>query len=260
MSNSIVMGVDIGSTSCKAAVMDGNTILGKIVIPTGTGTSGPKRVVAAVLDLAGLKPEDIQKTVATGYGRIQFTEADKQISEISCHGRGIHFLMPKVRTIIDIGGQDAKAIRLNDKGKVFNFVMNDKCAAGTGRFLDVIARVLELKTEELAEYSAKATEAVSISSTCTVFAESEVISHLSSGIPLENIVRGIHDSVARRVSGLAQRMGVVEEVAMSGGVALNAGVVTAMSQQLGLPVHVHPDCQLAGAIGAALYAQDLLEE
>ena len=254
-----VMGVDIGSTSCKAVIMDENSqIIAKIVVATGTGTSGPRRVVEEVLSLAGLTKDDISKTVATGYGRIKFTEADKQVSEISCHGRGVYYLMPTVRTIIDIGGQDAKAIRLNNKGKVFNFVMNDKCAAGTGRFLDVIARVLELKTEELAEYSARAKESVSISSTCTVFAESEVISHLSNGISLEDIVLGIHDSVARRVAGLAQRLGVEEEVAMSGGVALNRGVVDAISRQLGLPVHVHPDCQLAGAIGAAIYAVELL--
>ena len=258
MSKSVAMGVDIGSTSCKAVVLENGEILGKVVIPTGTGTSGPRRVVEAVLNQTGLGPEDVAKTVATGYGRLQFAEADKQVSEISCHGRGIHYLMPSVRTIIDIGGQDAKAIRLNDAGKVFNFVMNDKCAAGTGRFLDVIARVLELETAQLAEYSARASQPVSISSTCTVFAESEVISHLASGIPLENIVRGIHDSVARRVSGLAQRLGVAPDVAMSGGVALNAGVVQAMSEQLGLPVQVHPDCQLAGALGAALYAADLL--
>lgn len=254
-----VMGVDIGSTSCKAVIMDQDkNILAKTVIATGTGTSGPKRVVEDVLALAGLSAEDVSKTVATGYGRIKFTGADKQVSEISCHGRGVFYLMPQVRTIIDIGGQDAKAMRLNDKGKVFNFVMNDKCAAGTGRFLDVIAKVLELRTEDLAEYSAKAKEAVSISSTCTVFAESEVISHLSNGIPVEDIVLGIHDSVARRVAGLAQRLGIAEDVAMSGGVALNGGVVEAMSRQLGVPVHVHPDCQLAGAIGAAIYAVELL--
>ena len=200
--------------------------------------------------------EDMARVVATGYGRFSFEGADRQVSEISCHAKGIYHLVPSARTIIDIGGQDAKAIKLDERGGVVQFFMNDKCAAGTGRFIDVMARVLEVTTGEMQEYDAKATEPAPISSTCTVFAESEVISQLSQGTSKENIIAGVHASVAVKACGLAHRGGVTPDVVMSGGVAQNAGVVRAISKELKQQVIVAPHPQLAGALGAALYAYE----
>lgn len=249
------IGIDIGSTACKAvALFDGKQIIGSAAVQTGTGTSGPKRVYDEVFASAGICPEQVTLTVVTGYGRMTFDKADKQISELSCHAKGVNFLVPEARTVIDIGGQDAKALKLSPKGKMLGFVMNDKCAAGTGRFLDVMAKVLELSVSELAETGAKAAEKVQISNICTVFAESEVISHLASGKSREDIVAGIHLSVANRVAGLVRRIGIEQEVVMTGGVAQNSGVVKAMSEILEMPVRPAPMAQFTGALGAALYA------
>lgn len=254
------MGVDIGSTSSKAVIIEnGEKIVSKKVFPLGTGTRGPKEVYEFVLNESGLKREDIERLIVTGYGRLSFKEADKQISEVSCHAKGVKFLVPSVKTIIDIGGQDAKALKVDDRGLLVNFMMNDKCAAGTGRFLDVMSKVLDVPVEELGEISKKSTKEIAISNTCTVFAESEVISHLSSNIAVEDIVAGIHKSVAKRVAGLALRVGVSDDVVMSGGVALNSGVVRAMENELKRKIIVPKDCQLAGAIGAALFAWDELK-
>ena len=253
----ITMGVDVGSTSSKAVLLeDGQRVLSKAVVPLGTGTAGPDRVFTQALDQAGVTRQAVAHLTVTGYGRLTFPGADSQMSEVSCHGRGMAFLLPGVRTVIDIGGQDAKALRISDRGGLNNFVMNDKCAAGTGRFLDVMARVLGVPIGELGGLSAQSTQPVSISNVCTVFAESEVISHLAAGAPLADIAAGIHISVARRVAALALRIGVEPQVAMSGGVALNQGVVRAMEAELKCPVLVHPDAQLAGAFGAALLAFD----
>ena len=251
----LTMGVDIGSTACKSVILrDGCEIVAKALVPLGTGTSAPTTVFREALSEAGLERGELDGVMATGYGRFNFEEADSQRSEIGCHAAGIHMLMPEVRTIVDIGGQDIKVLRLNERGGVENFVMNDKCAAGTGRFLDVMAGVMNVRTDELGTLSERATKEVSISNTCTVFAESEVISKLSTGVALPDLVAGIHASVAKRVAGLAFRGGVVLEVAMSGGVALNRGIVAALSRELKADIHVHPLCQFAGALGAALHA------
>ncbi len=251
------MGIDIGSTACKAVIMKGGReIVAKAVVPLGTGTSGAQRVFENALEGAGLKKEDIGGLLVTGYGRFTFKETDNQKSELSCHAKGVKFLLPTARTIIDIGGQDIKVLRLNAKGHMENFVMNDKCAAGTGKFLDVMATILNVKTTELGALSEKATGEVNISNTCTVFAESEVISKLSSDVKLEDLVAGIHRSVAKRVASLAMRNGIVPDVAMSGGVALNSGVVKILEDELKTKILVHDDCQLAGAIGAALFAYE----
>ena len=229
-----VLGIDIGSTACKGVVMDENkNIVASAVIPSGTGTSGPRKLEAELTAACGIEKSEFSKIVATGYGRQQYEGADKQPSELSCHTKGVVFLIPGVRTIIDIGGQDAKAIKLNAKGKMDNFVMNDKCAAGTGRFLDVMAKVLETEISNLEKLDAAAEDPVSISNTCTVFAESEVISHLSANVSKEDIVAGIHNSVAKRVASLAKRIGIQDEVVMVGGVARNGGVVRAMGEALG---------------------------
>lgn len=249
------MGLDIGSTTSKGVIIkDGEEIVASVLVPVGTGTSGPLKLIKELKEKSNLTEKDIEKTVVTGYGRIQYKDADKQISELSCHAKGVAFLIPGARTIIDIGGQDAKAMRLNNKGKLINFIMNDKCAAGTGRFLDVMAGVLETDVSKLGEISEKSTKEVSISSTCTVFAESEVISHLSANAKKEDIVAGIHTSVVRRVSTLAMRVGIEDQVVMVGGVARNKGIVKAMEKELGHDIKVPELAQLTGALGAAIYA------
>ncbi|ENK1242162.1 2-hydroxyglutaryl-CoA dehydratase [Clostridium botulinum] len=248
------MGLDIGSTTSKGVIMkDGKEIVASVLVPVGTGTSGPLKLRKELKEKSNLTENDIEKTVVTGYGRMQY-KADKQISELSCHAKGVAFLIPSARTIIDIGGQDAKAMKLNDKGKLMNFIMNDKCAAGTGRFLDVMSGVLETDVSKLGEISEKSTKEVSISSTCTVFAESEVISHLSANAKKEDIVAGIHTSVVRRVSTLAMRVGIEDEVVMVGGVARNKGIVKAMEREIGHNIKVPELAQLTGALGAAIYA------
>lgn len=253
-----VLGIDIGSTACKGVVLNENKeIIASAIIPSGTGTSGPQKLEEELEAQSGLKKSDFSKIVATGYGRMQYEEADKQISELTCHTRGVAFLVPNARTIIDIGGQDAKAIKVDQKGRMENFVMNDKCAAGTGRFLDVMAKVLETDITSLEKLDASSQAPVSISSTCTVFAESEVISHLSANAEVEDIVAGIHNSVAKRVASLAKRVGIKDEVVMVGGVARNGGVVRAMGEALEKKITVPPNAQLTGAIGAALSALEL---
>ncbi|WP_164845560.1 acyl-CoA dehydratase activase [Anaerosphaera multitolerans] len=249
------MGVDIGSTASKSVILEnGKKIVATAVVDVGAGTSGPSRVMSEVLEKANLTMDDISFTMATGYGRNALEEADMQMSELSCHAKGAHFLFPNVHTIIDIGGQDAKALKIGDGGHLENFVMNDKCAAGTGRFLDVIARVLEVDVSDLQDLDAKATKDVTISSTCTVFAESEVISQLAKGTKIEDIVKGIHYSIASRVGSLAKRIGLKDDVVFTGGVALNKGMVRALEQNTGYKIHTSPMCQLNGALGAALFA------
>lgn len=248
-------GIDIGSTASKAVILatDGS-VMGKEIVPIGTGTVGPARVFAQALKSAGITRDDIKWITATGYGRFSFEGINDQKSELSCHAKGIAQLLPQTRTIVDIGGQDIKVMRINDKGMLLNFVMNDKCAAGTGRFLDTMAKVLDVEVTDLSDLSFHSDEPAEISSTCTVFAESEVISKLAANMRLENIVAGIHKSVARRVASLVQRCGIQPEVAMSGGVALNKGLVQSLEEEIKCPIKVHEDCQLAGALGAALYA------
>lgn len=247
------LGIDIGSTSTKAVILqDGDTIVASSLYARGAGTSGAARVISDLFEKVQLTWDNIARTVATGYGRQRFEQADAEISELTCHALGMQHILPGVRTIIDIGGQDVKVMRLDEKGQLDNFVMNEKCAAGTGRFLDVMAEVLETSVESLGDLDAQATDPVKISSTCTVFAESEVISQLAEGRTIPDIVAGIHNSCAQRTAGLARRLGVMEPVGMSGGVAQNKGIVHALERELGVTITVPKDCQLAGAIGAAL--------
>jgi len=254
VADSFSMGVDVGSTASKCLILkNGEEIISSSVISSGTGTSGPGRAVAAALEKAGLSMEDISCVTATGYGRNSFEGADYVISELSAHAIGAHALFPDARTLIDIGGQDAKAIRISPQGKLENFIMNDKCAAGTGRFLDVMARVLELEVSELDARDASAESTVRISSTCTVFAESEVISQLAKNVDINALVKGIHESVAVRTASLVRRLGLTEPVVMSGGVALNGGVVRALERELGVAITVSPIAQLGGAYGAAIH-------
>ncbi len=255
MADIYTLGIDVGSTASKCVILkNGTDITAKSLVDVGAGTSGPQRAIDAVLQSANMEVKDMAFTLATGYGRNSLTGlADKQMSELSCHARGAVFLFPDVHTVIDIGGQDVKVLHI-DNGMMVNFQMNDKCAAGTGRFLDVMARVLEVKVEDMGYLGSLSTKQIGISSTCTVFAESEVISQLSQGTDKHDIIAGIHRSVAGRVAGLAHRIGVQPQVVMTGGVAQNSGIVSALSEQLRVEIFTSPLTQYIGALGAALFA------
>lgn len=255
MSDIFTMGIDIGSTASKCIILkNGKEIVSKSLIDVGAGTSGPERAINQALCTANLELENMSHIMATGYGRHTLKLAHSEMSELSCHARGAYFQFPNARTIIDIGGQDAKVLRLDDNGMLVNFVMNDKCAAGTGRFLDVMARVLEVKIGDLENLSAQSKKEITISSTCTVFAESEVISQLASNADKCDIIRGIHKSVASRVGALARRIGLKDDVVMTGGVAINKGVLLALEQELNIKIYTSELAQFNGALGAALFA------
>ena len=254
----ITAGIDIGSISTKAAVLSDGKLLGTRLIFTGYNAEAAGRTVfEALLKELGLERTVIQRVISTGYGRNSVKFVDKAVTEITCHGAGAHYLDTQARSIIDIGGQDSKVIVIDEKGKVKNFAMNDKCAAGTGRFLEVMARALEVDLEAFGDLSLKAGSPSRISSLCTVFAESEVISLISRGEHRENIIAGIHESVAARVAAMANRVGVLPPVVMTGGVAKNTGVVKALEKKLGMPIRVSEYAQLNGAIGAAVLAMSI---
>jgi len=251
----LAMGVDIGSASSKCVILRSfSEIAAHSVIPSGTGTSGPRRAVDAALSAVGVSADRISYVVATGYGRNTFDGANETVSELTCHAKGAAWLLPGVRTAVDIGGQDVKALSISETGTLINFVMNDKCAAGTGRFLDVMARVLELDVSELAAYDATSDGVIPVSSTCVVFAESEVISQLAQNAPIPNVIAGIHQSAASRAASLMKRIGIADPVLMTGGVANNAGVVRALEKSLCIRIETSPYSQIAGALGAALIA------
>ena len=255
-----VMGVDSGSTSTDAVIVDGaGKIVATQIIPTGAkATRSAHRVMELVLAKAGLKREDITLCVATGYGRDAIQDADTQITEITCHARGARALAPGVATIIDIGGQDSKVIKLGEAGEVENFVMNDKCAAGTGRFLEMMANTLEMDLERFCTEGLSWKKDVKISSMCTVFAESEVVSLVADDTAVPDIIHGLDMAVAAKVSALAKRVKASAPYLMTGGVAKNEGVVTAIGQVLGSPIQTSGDSQLCGALGAALLGLEAL--
>ena len=243
------LGLDIGSSSSKAVLLGENQeSLAAQVVNLGTGTKGVRQVLEAVYRQAGIGPEEVRYTVVTGYGRMTYQGADRQITEISCHAKGVFHLSSSARTIVDVGGQDTKVIRLGQDGSVENFVMNDKCAAGTGRFLEVMARGVDCPIAFLSQLAQQGEEAVPISNLCTVFAESEVISHLSAGVSQANVAAG---AIA---SGMAGRVGVEPQVVMTGGGALNGALVEALSKSLGHPVCILDNPQVMGALGAAVFA------
>ena len=246
------IGIDIGSTCAKTVVMNENKeIVLEFVQPTGWSSVDTAEEIRKKLVENDADPAE-NVCVATGYGRVSVPYADKMITEITCHAMGAVWIFDnKDMTIIDIGGQDVKVLHI-DNGAMTNFQMNDKCAAGTGRFLDVMARVLEVKVEDLGRLGAMSRKKVGISSTCTVFAESEVISQLAMGTDKCDIIDGIHRSVAHRVTGLAHRIGVVPDVVMTGGVAQNEGVVKALQDELGCPIKTSPLTQYNGALGAEI--------
>ena len=233
-------------------------IRGTRVIFTGyNAEQAGTKVYEELLKELGIEKSDVMRVVSTGYGRNSVKFMDKAMTEIICHGAGAHYLNPRTRSVIDIGGQDSKAIVLDEKGKVKNFAMNDKCAAGTGRFLEVMARALEVDLDGFGALSLRAGDPSRISSLCTVFAESEVISLISKGEKRENIIAGIHESIAARIAAMANRLRIAPLVVMTGGVAKNIGVVKALERKIGMAVEVSEYAQVNGAIGAALLATAL---
>lgn len=251
-----VLGIDSGSTSTNAVIMDQDRKLKAFsVVRTGAKSGeSAERILTDVLGKAGLKQGDISWIVSTGYGRVSIPFADETVTEISCHGKGAHYFNPKIRTILDIGGQDSKAIKLDERGEVIDFVMNDKCAAGTGRFLEAIARTLEVGLDELGPIALASTEKITITSMCTVFAESEVISLIANNTEKADIADGICHAIADKAYSLLKRVGLEEEFMMTGGVAKNPGVVHAVEEKLQSKLYICPEPEIVGAVGAALYA------
>ena len=251
-----VLGVDSGSTSTNAVIMDKNKkIIAHDVIRTGAKSmESAEKVLESVLKKANLKKEDLSLIVSTGYGRVSIVYADESVTEISCHGKGAHYFNPSIRTILDIGGQDSKAIKLNEKGEVIDFVMNDKCAAGTGRFLEMMAKTLEISIGELGPISFNSKENIEITSMCSVFAESEVISLIAQNKEKSDIANGVHNAIASKSYSLLKRVGFEKEFMMTGGVAKNPGVVKAVENKIGSKLYICDEPEIVGATGAALYA------
>lgn len=251
----IAAGIDIGSISAKAAIIKENRLLGTLILPSGYDhLKAANAVFEGLLEKTGLSRDRIDAVYSTGYGRASVSFADKAMTEILCHGAGAYFLNPEIRGVIDIGGQDSKAILLDDKGKVADFAMNDKCAAGTGRFLEVMARALDVELDQMGRFSAKSRNPSKISSICTVFAESEVISMIARQDKREDIIAGIHDSAAARVAILARKIKIRPPVMVTGGVARNKGMIDALKQYLGVDPVISDFPQENGAIGAAVLA------
>ncbi len=250
-------GVDIGSTMTKVVLTDkAGNLLSFIKGPTGAEHRQlANEVMRQALEEAGLHIADISYIVATGYGRLNVPFADRQITELSCHAQGVSSLFPKARTAIDIGGQDAKCMKI-DNSRLANFVMNDKCAAGTGRFLEVTASALSIRLEDMGDISLKASRKIPISNLCTIFAQQEVVALLSRGEKLENILAGLHDALAGRVAALARRLGIEPDLVLTGGVAKNIGMVKAMKESLGCEIFVPEEPLLTGALGAAILAKE----
>lgn len=249
------LGIDIGSITTKAAILqDGKLTCTRLIFTGYNSEAAGKKIYTEIMEAAGIKDYKNVKVVSTGYGRSNVTFANKTITEISCHAAGAHYLNKSIRFIIDIGGQDSKAILLDENGRVKNFVMNDKCAAGTGRFLEVMARALEINLDEFGIISLQAKNPAQISSLCTVFAESEVISLISRGVARENIVAGIHESIGSRIAALAARAGLTTPLMVTGGVAKNVGLIKALEKALGFKTSISEYAQLTGAIGAAVLA------
>ena len=257
----LVAGCDVGSLTGKAVILKDGEILSYSIVPT---TPKPERTARNAMDEAlkqqNLSLDKIKFIVGTGYGRVKIPFANTEISELTCHGKGAHSFIPTIRTIIDVGGQDCKAIKVDKTGKILDFAMNDKCAAGTGRFLEVMARTLELKLEELGPISLQSKSQAKITAQCSVFAETEVVSLMADGVEVPDIVAGLHDAIASRIMTLVYRVGIEEDLTITGGVAKNIGVVNYIEKRMGINTKKLPiDPQIIGAFGAALIAKEKLE-
>jgi (R)-2-hydroxyacyl-CoA dehydratese activating ATPase len=249
-------GVDVGSTQTKAVILsEDRKIVGRALINTGANVSmAAERAFREAAVSAGIAPENVAYVVGTGYGRYKVNFGNAQITEISCHARGANLLFPKTRTVIDMGGQDAKGIRVGEEGDVKDFVMNDKCAAGTGRFLSNAAETVGLSLDKIGPISLEAKKPVRLSTVCAVFVESDIMSYLAEGKTVPDILGGVHSAIAARTVALVRRVGVDSEVTFTGGVSRNIGMVRALEAKLGLPVNVCDDSHYIGAIGAAIFA------
>jgi (R)-2-hydroxyacyl-CoA dehydratese activating ATPase len=255
-------GVDVGSTQTKAVILGENrSITSSALIPTGANvTLAAEKAFQICLDQANLKRKSISYVIGTGYGRYKVTFGDAQITEISCHARGAQFLFPKTRTVIDMGGQDTKGIKIDDSGNVLDFVMNDKCAAGTGRFLQAAAEVVGLPLDKIGEVALRAKNPVRLSSVCAVFVESDIMSYLAQNKTVEDILGGVHSAIAARTISLIRRVGVEQEVTFSGGVSRNPGMIHGLEEKLNCKLNVSEQSHFAGAIGAALFALERAEK
>ncbi|MDP7658954.1 MAG: acyl-CoA dehydratase activase [Candidatus Thalassarchaeaceae archaeon] len=251
-------GVDVGSTQTKAVIIDEQRgIIGRSLIDTGADVVlAAENAFRIALDDSTLNADDISYVIGTGYGRYKVSFGDDQVTEISCHGRGAVHMFPDTRTVLDMGGQDTKAIAVSDTGEIVDFCMNDKCAAGTGRFLGAASSALDIPLSELGPTALRATRPVRISTTCTVFAESEILSWLGKGKKIEDILMGVHQSISSRSIGLLRRVGINDKVTFTGGVAKNLGMIHVLNENLGLEINVSEDSHYMGALGAALFAMD----
>ncbi len=254
-------GVDVGSTQTKATIInEDREIVGRALVDTGANViQAAESAYQKALEDSGLREVEVEYIVGTGYGRYRVTFGNTQITEISCHARGAAHMFPNTQTVLDMGGQDTKAIRIGPAGEIIDFCMNDKCAAGTGRFLGAASAALDIPLDQLGPTTLKAEKSVRISTTCTVFAESEVLSWLGKGMKIEDILWGVHQSIASRSIGLMRRVGVKEEVTFSGGVAKNVGMIKALEEKLELKLNVSEESHYMGALGAALFALDHIQ-
>jgi len=262
MVRAITAGIDIGSSTSKAVILEDEQILSYSIIPTGAESAGSaKRAMDQALKRTNhLSMADIGWIIATGYGKVIVPFANETVTELSCHARGANWLLPSVRTVLDMGGQDCKAIRCDDAGKLLNFAINDKCAAGTGRFLEVMATVMALPLEDIGELSLQAREEIRINGTCAVFGKSEVASLVRRGRDKRDILAGLHAAIVERVYTLLRRVGIEPDFAITGGIAKNIGVVQRMKDKVGLNALLPEEPQIVGALGAALFARDKLSE
>ena len=255
------LGIDIGSLSCDAVLIDGDAkVVASTVVPTGArNTEAIERATRETLQKAELDPAAVAATVSTGYGRDRVPDRTAAVTEISCHGKGIQALIHGTQVLIDIGGQDSKAIRFDASGQVADFAMNDKCAAGTGRFLEAMARALQVDITKMSDLDLDSSKELTLSSMCTVFAESEVVSLIADGAAVPDIVSGLNKAIATRIRALVKRVApdlTGRTVAMSGGVSYNRGVVRALQTILGTEISVPPQPDTVGALGAALIARE----
>ncbi|MBT3961229.1 MAG: 2-hydroxyglutaryl-CoA dehydratase [Candidatus Marinimicrobia bacterium] len=251
-------GVDVGSTQTKAVIInEGLEIVGRSLIDTGANVvQAAEKAYLNALNNSGRREEEVAYVIGTGYGRYKVTFGDTQVTEISCHGRGAVHMFPKTRTVLDMGGQDTKAISVSETGEIVDFCMNDKCAAGTGRFLGAASMALDIPLDKLGATALESEKPVKISTTCTVFAESEVLSWLGKGKKIQDILLGVHKSISSRSISLLRRVGLDDEITFTGGVAKNIGMVEVLNKNLGSKMNVSDDSHFMGALGAALFAMD----
>ena len=251
-------GVDVGSTQTKAIIVDeSHTIVARALTDTGAYlVRAAERAFESALAEAGLSREAVGQVIGTGYGRFKVEFGDAQVTEISCHAKGAWALIPATRTVIDIGGQDTKAIKVSDRGEVLDFAMNDKCAAGSGRFLTNSAEAVGLQVSEMGARSMDSKQPVRLSTVCTIFVESDILTYLAQGKKVEDILAGVHGAIAARTVALVRRVGAESEVTFTGGVSRNIGIVKAVQEKLGVPVNVSPDSHFTGALGAAIFAME----